>query len=97
MFNKFNNQQNQLTRTFSWVTIIYCLSWAPYATVTMIGQYGNPEHISPALSVISVIMAKTSTVINPIIFGLMHPSIRRAFKEYILNIISAADWHTPIP
>ena len=97
MLYRFNNQQYQLTLTFCRVMIVYCLTWAPYATVTMIGQYGNPEHISPALSVISVIMAKASTVINPITFGLLHPSFKRAIERYLHHANNAENWHTPQP
>ncbi|XP_024919478.1 teleost multiple tissue opsin 2b, partial [Cynoglossus semilaevis] len=53
----------------------YLLCWTPYGVVAMMATFGPPDIISPVASVVPSLLAKSSTVINPIIYILMNKQI----------------------
>lgn len=55
---------------------IFCLSWTPYAVVAIIGNFGDASVITPLASTIPGVFAKLSTVLNPMIYALLHPKFR---------------------
>ncbi|KAM3585595.1 uncharacterized protein V6R79_022081 [Siganus canaliculatus] len=57
----------------------YLLCWAPYGVVAMMATFGRPGTISPIASVVPSILAKSSTVINPVIYILMNKQFYRCF------------------
>ncbi|KAG8000562.1 Vertebrate ancient opsin [Nibea albiflora] len=59
----------------------YMLCWMPYGVVALMATFGPPNIISPVASVVPSLLAKTSTVINPLIYILMN-------KQYFLK-----HWH----
>lgn len=54
----------------------YLLCWTPYGVVAMMATFGPPDIISPVASVVPSLLAKSSTVINPIIYILMNKQVR---------------------
>ncbi|KAG7258285.1 hypothetical protein CRUP_013550 [Coryphaenoides rupestris] len=50
----------------------YLLCWLPYGVVAMVAAFGRPGLITPVASVVPSILAKSSTVINPLIYILMN-------------------------
>ncbi|CAB1412995.1 unnamed protein product [Pleuronectes platessa] len=50
----------------------YMLCWMPYGVVAMMATFGPPNIISPVASVVPSLLAKSSTVINPLIYILMN-------------------------
>ncbi|KAK6171411.1 hypothetical protein SNE40_019605 [Patella caerulea] len=56
---------------------VFCISWVPYVIIAMIGQFGNQSLLTPQLSVVPQLVAKMSTVTNPILYSLSHPVVRR--------------------
>uniref|UniRef100_A0A665U3Q9 Pinopsin-like n=1 Tax=Echeneis naucrates TaxID=173247 RepID=A0A665U3Q9_ECHNA len=60
--------------------VCYLLCWMPYGVVAMMATFGQPGLISPVASVIPSILAKSSTVINPIIYILMNKQFYRCFR-----------------
>eukprot|EP00064_Thunnus_orientalis_P010470 superscaffoldBa00001428_g10496 len=50
----------------------YLLCWMPYGVVAMMATFGPPNIISPVASVVPSLLAKSSTVINPLIYILMN-------------------------
>ncbi|ESP03843.1 hypothetical protein LOTGIDRAFT_156440 [Lottia gigantea] len=56
--------------------VVFCLSWVPYVIIALIGQFGNQSFITPQISVIPQLVAKLSTVTNPILYSLSHPVVR---------------------
>lgn len=60
-----------------WIT-----AWTPFAVFCLMGTWGNPSGISPLLSELQVLLAKTSCAYNPIIYCLSHPKFRELIKEY---------------
>ncbi|XP_028254820.1 opsin-3-like [Parambassis ranga] len=59
--------------------VCYLLCWMPYGIIAMMATFGQPGLISPVASVIPSILAKSSTVINPLIYILMNKQFYRCF------------------
>ncbi|KAM4559908.1 opsin-3-like [Odontesthes bonariensis] len=59
--------------------VCYLVCWMPYGVVAMMATFGRPGLISPVASVVPSILAKSSTVINPIIYILMNKQFYRCF------------------
>ena len=63
------------------IVILYMLSWTPYATVALIGQFGDAKFVTPFWSEIPVLFAKASAMHDPIVYALSHPRFRAALHE----------------
>ncbi|XP_067116769.1 teleost multiple tissue opsin 2a [Osmerus mordax] len=59
--------------------VFYLLCWMPYGVVAMMATFGHPGIITPVASVVPSILAKSSTVINPLIYILMNKQFYRCF------------------
>lgn len=55
--------------------VCYLICWMPYGVVAIMATFGRPGLISPVASVVPSILAKTSTVINPVIYILMNKQV----------------------
>lgn len=60
---------------------LWIFTWTPYATVVMIGCFGNRSLVSPLVSALPAFLAKTASCFNPIVFALSHPKYRQALQE----------------
>lgn len=63
------------------ILVLYLLSWTPYATIALIGQFGDASFVTPFWSEIPVIFAKASAMHNPIVYALSHPKFRAAVHK----------------
>ncbi|KAM4602240.1 teleost multiple tissue opsin 2a [Polymixia lowei] len=59
--------------------VCYLLCWMPYGVVAMVATFGRPGLITPVASVVPSILAKSSTVFNPLIYILMNKQFYRCF------------------
>ncbi|XP_034042633.1 teleost multiple tissue opsin 2b [Thalassophryne amazonica] len=57
----------------------YLLCWLPYGVVAMMATFGPPDIVSPVASVVPSLLAKFSTVINPIIYIFMNKQFYKCF------------------
>lgn len=57
--------------------VCYILCWMPYGVVAMMATFGRPGIITPVAAVVPSLLAKSSTVINPIIYILMNKQVRQ--------------------
>ncbi|XP_053547682.1 opsin-3 [Bombina bombina] len=57
----------------------YLLCWMPYGLVSLITTFGKPGIITPTISIIPSILAKSSTFINPLIYIFMNQQFYRCF------------------
>lgn len=65
----------------------YLVCWMPYGVVAMMATFGPPNIISPVASVVPSLLAKSSTVINPLIYILMNKQVsQRKAKTTASNI-----------
>lgn len=63
----------------------YLLCWMPYGIVAMMATFGPPNIISPVASVVPSLLAKSSTVINPLIYILMNKQVSAGI--FLLHVI----------
>uniref|UniRef100_W5K8N9 Teleost multiple tissue opsin 2b n=1 Tax=Astyanax mexicanus TaxID=7994 RepID=W5K8N9_ASTMX len=59
--------------------VCYLLCWTPYSVVAIMATFGRPGIITPVASVVPSLLAKSSTVINPVIYILMNKQFYRCF------------------
>ncbi|XP_041452463.1 rhodopsin-like [Lytechinus variegatus] len=76
----------QIAKVGFQVTIFYILSWLPYSVVAVIGQYFDPDLLTPLGTVVPVIFAKCSAIWNPIIYCLSHEKFNAALKEKLMEM-----------
>ncbi|XP_053328878.1 opsin-3-like [Spea bombifrons] len=55
----------------------YLLCWMPYGLVSLITTFGKPGMITPTVSIVPSILAKSSTFINPLIYIFMNKQFFR--------------------
>ena len=65
------------------IILVFCISWSPYATISLIGVFGDQNLVTRLGSGIPCLCAKFSTVINPILYALLHPK----FRQRLLNSV----------
>uniref|UniRef100_A0A8C5TPE2 G-protein coupled receptors family 1 profile domain-containing protein n=1 Tax=Malurus cyaneus samueli TaxID=2593467 RepID=A0A8C5TPE2_9PASS len=58
------------------MVVCFLLCWLPYAAVALIATFGKPGLISPAASIVPAILAKSSTVYNPIIYVFLNKQVQ---------------------
>uniref|UniRef100_H2RU68 Rhodopsin n=2 Tax=Takifugu rubripes TaxID=31033 RepID=H2RU68_TAKRU len=61
------------------MVICYLLCWLPYGVVALLATFGPPDLVTPEASIIPSVLAKSSTVINPIIYVFMNKQFYRCF------------------
>uniref|UniRef100_A0A8C5M8F5 G-protein coupled receptors family 1 profile domain-containing protein n=1 Tax=Leptobrachium leishanense TaxID=445787 RepID=A0A8C5M8F5_9ANUR len=59
--------------------ICYLICWLPYGVIALLATFGPPGVVSPEASVIPSILAKSSTVCNPVIYILMNRQFYKCF------------------
>ncbi|XP_055038420.2 teleost multiple tissue opsin b isoform X1 [Misgurnus anguillicaudatus] len=74
---------------FMVVTMVVCylLCWMPYGVMALMATFGRPGLITPAASIVPSLLAKTSTVINPIIYIFMNKQFCRCFHALLMCTI----------
>ncbi|XP_071979490.1 pinopsin-like [Engystomops pustulosus] len=61
----------------------YLFCWLPYGLVSLITTFGKPGAVSPTVSIIPSILAKSSTFINPLIYIFMNKQFYRCFLSLV--------------
>ena len=56
----------------------------PYGVIAMMATFGPPNIISPVASVVPSLLAKSSTVINPVIYILMNKQVRQQSFSFLV-------------
>ncbi|KAG9277929.1 teleost multiple tissue opsin 2a [Astyanax mexicanus] len=80
-FRKTAARRREYHILFMVVTTVVCylVCWMPYGVVAMTATFGRPGLITPVVSVVPSLLAKSSTVFNPIIYILMNKQFYRCF------------------
>jgi r-opsin len=55
---------------------MWLTAWTPFAVICILGTWGDVSKITPLVSAIPVILAKTSCAYNPLIYAISHPKYR---------------------
>ncbi|KAM3930257.1 vertebrate ancient opsin-like isoform 1-T1 [Leptodactylus fuscus] len=61
------------------MVICFLLCWLPYGIMALIATFGRPGIITPSASIIPSVLAKSSTVYNPIIYIFLNKQFYRCF------------------
>ncbi|XP_076147255.1 teleost multiple tissue opsin b [Alosa pseudoharengus] len=65
------------------MVVAYLLCWLPYGVMALVATFGGPGLVTPEASIIPSILAKFSTVINPIIYIFMNNQFYRCFQAML--------------
>ncbi|XP_018608750.2 vertebrate ancient opsin-like [Scleropages formosus] len=68
------------------VTMVSCylLCWLPYGVVALVATFGQPGLVTPEVSIVPSLLAKSSTVINPVIYIFMNKQFYRCFQALLV-------------
>lgn len=58
------------------MVVCYLLCWLPYGIMALLATFGPRGLVTPEASIIPSLLAKTSTVINPVIYVFMNKQVR---------------------
>jgi len=80
------------------LALFFCLAWMPYAIVSLIGQFGPEDEdlLSPIATTIPAFFAKTSIVVDPIVYGFSHPQFRSSVRQ-MFHSFSTSNMHMAYP
>lgn len=66
------------------MVICYLLCWLPYGIMALLATFGPPGLVTPEASIIPSVLAKTSTVINPVIYVFMNKQVSERWRGQCL-------------
>ncbi len=55
---------------------LWIFAWTPFTAISMIGTWHDNTFVTPLISELPIVCAKTSALYNPIIYALSHPRFR---------------------
>jgi len=62
---------------------IWLVCWTPYAAITIQGVLGDHEGITPLVTMLPALLAKSASCYNPFVYAISHPKFRLAITEYM--------------
>jgi len=60
---------------------LWLICWTPYAAVVVQGLFFDQRSLTPLVSMLPALLAKSASVYNPIIYAINHPKFRLALKN----------------
>ncbi len=61
---------------------LWIFAWTPFTAISMWGVWYDNSIVTPLISELPIVCAKTSAVYNPIIYALSHPKYREVMTYY---------------
>ncbi|XP_070183538.1 rhodopsin-like [Littorina saxatilis] len=58
----------------------FLVSWLPYLVVCFLGLFGQESLVTAQVSATASLVAKTSTALNPVLYSISHPKVRRKVR-----------------
>lgn len=55
--------------------------WTPYAAIVLQGILGNQANITPLVTILPALIAKSASICNPVVYAISHPKFRLALQE----------------
>jgi len=62
---------------------LWILCWSPYCYVVVQGLFFDQSPITPLVSTLPALLAKTCSCYNPMVYALGHPRFRAAMEEHV--------------
>ncbi|KAK4329659.1 hypothetical protein Pmani_000012 [Petrolisthes manimaculis] len=75
--DSIRRRETQLARVVIISVFFWTMAWTPYATISVLGLTSRQEVLTPTTTMIPALFAKLSTVYNPLIYAVSHPSYRQ--------------------
>lgn len=69
--------EKRLMKSVVILILNWTIAWTPYALISLAGIFSYSEFISPIMSMMPALLAKTASVIDPYIYFLSHPRYKR--------------------
>lgn len=60
--------------------------WSPYAVVSLWTAYGRKGEVPIRITLMSVLLAKLSTIVNPLVYFMLNKKFRPIVRKYITGI-----------
>lgn len=67
------------------MVLAFLLTWLPYAAMALSGMLDASLHIHPVVATVPVVLAKSSTVYNPIIYIFMNRQVSSLTHSSVLT------------
>jgi r-opsin len=55
---------------------LWVAAWTPYAAICLQGAVGNQDKITPLVTILPALIAKSASIFNPIVYAISHPKYR---------------------
>ncbi|XP_055023784.2 opsin 7, group member c [Misgurnus anguillicaudatus] len=78
---KVTNAHTLIVKLSVAVCIGFLTAWSPYAVVAMWAAFSANEQVPPAAFALAAILAKSSTVYNPMVYLLFKPNFRNSLSQ----------------
>nr|CAH0102306.1 unnamed protein product [Daphnia galeata] len=62
---------------------LWIAMWTPYAAIVLRGAYGNQDKITPLVTILPALIAKSASIANPIVYAISHPKYRLALQQHL--------------
>lgn len=68
------------------MTFVMCFGfiglWAPYAVIGLVSAFGKKSDIPVRLSLVTVLLAKLSTILNPVVYFMLNRHYRPLLRKF---------------
>ncbi len=83
----FQNRHNRVLKSIIFYVSFFCISWTPYVIIVLLAQFGIhiQYYINPYTTSLPALIAKLSSVHNPILFTLSNKECRNYFKSLLFK------------
>ncbi|XP_050308710.1 opsin, ultraviolet-sensitive-like [Anthonomus grandis grandis] len=76
-------QETKLALIVLVVIFLWFFSWSPYATVSLLGIFGQKHLITPLSSMIPALFCKSTSAIDPYVYAISHPKFREEIRKLL--------------
>nr|QIW86033.1 opsin M5 [Neogonodactylus oerstedii] len=63
--------------------MLWVCCWTPYATIAVTGVLGDRTVITPLLTILPALLAKSLSCFNPFVYAISHPKFRQAITQHM--------------
>lgn len=60
---------------------LWAAMWTPYAAIVLQGLLGDQSSITPLVTILPALIAKSASICNPVVYAISHPKFRLALQE----------------
>lgn len=75
---------------------VFCISWLPYSLISIISLYGDDSEITPMVVTIPPLIAKASTVFNPVLYAFVHERVKLKMMLFLKEVMSCSQEQQPL-